>query len=351
MERTGDSILSLQGTLVSVNLKVIANSREFYLIVLAAVLLVVASSVSEYFFTVANFDSILLSISVYGIIAAALSILFISGGFDLSVGSVMTTLGVILGMSLMNGVSTLFSILITLAVGAGVGLSIGLLVSKVKVNPFITTLAYYFIFRGLSWIIGFGSKVRKGVSSPYFTDFPEAFTSIAGGRFFGIQKIFVYAIAIVIIFQLLQSKNVFFRQNMYLGGNEEAARVVGIRINLLRIFNYTLVSTMAGLSAVLRASAVGGTTAGLAGPTFALIAIAAVIIGGASLRGGSGSVVGSFLGVIILTLLYNIMNLIGIDPFYNELTIGSILLISVFFDEFLKKRLVEMRENRIKSRP
>jgi ribose/xylose/arabinose/galactoside ABC-type transport system permease subunit len=137
---------------------------------------------------------------------------------------------------------------------------------------------------------------------------------------------------------------------MYIGGNEEAARVVGIRISLLRIFNYTLVSTMAGVSAVLRASTVGGTTAGLTGPTFALIAIAAVIIGGASLRGGSGSVVGSFLGVIILTLLYNIMNLAGIDPFYNELTIGTILLISVFFDEFLKKRLVEMRDRRNKSR-
>ena len=140
----------------------------------------------------------------------------------------------------------------------------------------------------------------------------------------------------MIILQILSTKNVFFRQNYFLGSNERAARIVGIKVNILKIFNYTLIGTMVALATVLRASRVGATTAGIAGPTFPLVMIAAVVLGGGSLKGGTGSVFGSFLGVLFISLLNNMMTLLGINPFYNTLLIGIVLLASVLIDHFVK---------------
>lgn len=318
--------------------KRIVKSREFYLFIIILILIIFLGIKSEYFFKIENLRAMMLSLSVYGIIVSGLTIVFISGGFDMSVGSVLSTLGVLLGIFLVSGISIALSIILTLSIGAVIGFSMGFLVAKAGLNPFITSISYYFAFYGLSFFIGYSSKLRTGQTLPQFSPFPETFNAIASGTIFGIEYIFFYMIAIVAIFHILSTKNVFFRQNFYIGTNESAARVVGIRVDLVKIFNYTLVTIMVAVATILRASRVGGTNSGIAGPSFPLTMIAAIILGGGSLKGGTGSVLGSFFGVVIISILNNMMVLLGINPFYNTLIIGVVLLLSVMIDHLIKKR-------------
>ena len=317
-------------------IKRIVISREFFLLIVIGILLLILGLKAEFFFTIANLKGLMLNISIYGIVAAGMTILFVSKGIDLSIGTVMATLGVILGELLKRGLPVPLVIIIVILSGAIIGSTIGLLITKVGINPFIATLAYFFCFRGLSFIVALLSEDVKG-EVPFFGNFPDSFNRIAGGTIYGIEYIIFYAIAIVIIYQVLLSKNVFLRQNFFLGGNEPSARVVGIKINLLKIFNYALVTASGAIAIILRASRVGGTSATFGFPSFALIVITAVILGGGSLKGGSGSVVGSFLGVIIISIIYNAMVMLSINPFYTEFSVGFILLFAVLIDETIKK--------------
>lgn len=323
--------------------KKVFTSREFFLLIVIGVLLLILGLKSDFFFTMDNLKGVMLNISIYGIVAAGMTILFVSRGIDLSVGTVMATLGVILGRLFEKGLPVPIVIIIVLITGAVIGSSIGLLITKVGINPFIATLAYFFCFRGLSFILA----LSKG-EFPFFGNFPASYNRIAGGTFHGVEYIIFYAVAIVIIYQILLSKNVFFRQNFFLGGNETAARVVGIKINLLKIFNYALVSTTGAIAIILRASRVGGTNATFGYPSFALIVVTGVILGGGSLKGGGGSVIGSFLGVGVISIIYNAMVMLNINPFYTEFSIGLILLVSIILDENIRKipmhRLKKVKE-------
>ena len=314
----------------------IFKSREFYLLVLIIALILFIGLKSEYFFTMQNFRAFMLSVSVYGIIASALTVVFISGGFDMSVGSTLSFLGVVLGILLLSGIPVVISIILILIFGTLIGFSMGLIVAKLGVTPFIVSISYFFIFLGLSFFLGYTSELRSGYATPQFTPFPESFNRIAGGNFFGIEYIVFYLVAIVIIFQILTTKNVFFRQNYFLGSNEKAAKAVGIKVIALKIFNYTLVGVMVSITTILRASRVGATTAGVAGTNFPLTIIAAIILGGGSLTGGTGSVLGSFLGVLFLSLLTNLTILLGVNTFYNTMLVGIVLILSVFIDYIMK---------------
>ena len=140
-------------------------------------------------------------------------------------------------------------------------------------------------------------------------------------------------IAIVMIFYFLLSKNVWFRQNFYIGGNESAARLVGINVDRMKIFNYALVSTLVAVAAILRVSRLKSAAAG-SGEDMALIVIAAVVIGGASLDGGRGSILGSILGVVLISILQNGLIVIGTNPYFEKLFIGGFLLISVLINKY-----------------
>ena len=316
--------------------KKIISSREFYLLTIILVIIAVIGIRSDNFFKPQNIQGLILSISVYSIIVSVLTVVFISGGFDISIGSVFSTAGVVLGICFNKGVPVYLAIIITILMGVIVGASIGLFVTKVGLSPFVTTLAYFYIFFGMSWYLGFIGFERSAYVTPVFGDFPESFLRIATGKFLGIEYIAYYMVAIVIILQILMVKNVFFRQSYYIGANELSARVIGIKVNIVKIFNYTLVSTFVAIAAVLRASNVGATIPGLAGLSFPLTMIAAVILGGGSLEGGTGSITGSILGVILITLLNNAMVMLGVNPYYNNLFLGLILLISILIDRYIK---------------
>lgn len=315
----------------------IIRKREIQLLLIIIVITLVFGMISEYFFTMDNFRLLMLVISTNSIVAVGMTILIISGGFDLSAGSVFAALGMLLGLLLVSGLPIFISIIIILVLGAGIGAGTGAVVAKLKVNPFILTLGTFFLFRGLAFIIGTLSSIQTDtVSISSITNFPEAFNRIGGGDFYGIEYMVFYMIFIIIVFYFLLSKNVWFRQNFYIGGNETAARLVGINVDRIKIFNYTLISILVSVAAILRVSRLKSAAAG-SGENMALIVIAAVVIGGASLEGGKGSIPGSILGVILISIIQNGLIVIGTNPYYEKLFIGGFLLISVLINKYSKR--------------
>ena len=310
-------------------------SREFILLIMVGIVFAIAGTRSEFFFTLFNMQGLFLSISVYTIIGIGMTILFISGGFDMSVGTHMAFLGIIAGVLMGNGVPVYLAIIFTLLLGIIDGIVIGLIVTKLGVNPFVATLGAYFIFRGLAFLIGITSKVRTAPTTASIKNFPENFRRIGGGVFHGVEYINIYMVGLLVLFIILLARNVFFRQNYYVGGSMDAARLAGIKVNIITIFNFALLSMMIAIASILRISRVGTAIATAGGQDTALLIIAAVIIGGASLRGGSGSIIGTFLGVVLISTINNGITILGINPFYSQIIVGSILLLSVVMDEFL----------------
>jgi len=316
----------------------IFSKREFFLILFIGIIITIIGTQSEYFFTLANLKGLFVVISVNSIIATGMTIVFIGGGFDISAGTHFGFLGIILGLLLASGFPILLAILLTLLVGIIDGLIIGILIAKIGINPFITTLGAMFIFGGASYLIGVSSPLALTKISASFGNFPESFNRIGGGSFHGIEYINIYMIGIVGILYIFSRKNVFFRQSNFVGEDEQKARLAGLKTNLITIFNFSLLSFLIAIAAILRVSRFANATAFSGGPVMGLTIIAAVILGGARLKGGAGSIIGSVLGVIMLATMNNGMVLLNISPFYSNIIIGLILLGAVLSDEFTTRR-------------
>lgn len=312
--------------------------REFFLIIFIGIIITIIGTQSDSFFILANLKGLFVVISVNGIIAAGMTIVFIGGGFDISAGTHFGFLGIILGLLLAYGFPIYLAILLTLLVGIIDGIIIGVLIAKIGINPFITTLGAMFIFGGASYLIGVSSPLALTKISASFGNFPESFNRIGGGSFYGIEYINLYFIGIVFILYVLSRKNVFFRQSNFVGEDEQKARLAGLKTKLVTVFNFSLLSFLIAIAAVLRVSRFENATAWAGGQIMGLTIIAAVILGGARLKGGSGSIIGSVLGVILLALIDNGLVLLNISPFYSNIVIGLILLGAVLSDEFTTRR-------------
>lgn len=310
-------------------LRVIASFREFSLLAVLVVFGIFMSLRSDVFLTKANMEAILLGLSVEGTIAVGMAILLISGGLDLSVGSTMAFTGVVTGLALMSLRLPPFpAILLGLLAALGVGLVNGLLVAKLKINPFITTLGMLITVRGLLLVLAQGRAVLN---------LPESFTVVGQGRLFGIQYPIYVMLFLVIAGDLLLRYTRFFRQSYYIGGNEKAARLSGINVDFVKIFNYCLVAVLAGIAGIMITARFGSSSVTV-GTNVELRVITATIIGGASLSGGEGSVFGAFLGALFMAVLANALNLLGVDVYWQNLVTGLILIIAVVVDVVNERR-------------
>ncbi len=310
------------------SLRTVLAFREFSLIIVLLVMGILMSIASPVFLNKQNIEAILLALSVEATIAVGMVVLLISGGLDLSVGSILAFTGVVTGLSLSAGLPTPVSIIIGLIAALAVGLANGMLVAKLKINPFITTLGMNITIRGLLLVIAQGRAVLN---------LPPSFTVIGQGRLFGIQYPIYAMLALVIIGDILLRNTRFFRQNYYLGGNERAARLSGINVDLVKIVNYCLVALLAGVAGLLITARFGSASV-MIGSGTELRVITAAIIGGASLSGGEGSVFGAFLGALFLGVLANALNLLGVDVYWQNLVTGLILITAVVVDVINEKR-------------
>jgi ribose transport system permease protein len=309
-------------------LKALTAYREFVLILVIIIFGLCMSLASPVFLSWRNIEAILLALSVEATIAVGMVILLISGGLDLSVGSILAFSGVVTGLTLNAGVSVTLSILVGLLAAFGVGVVNGLLIAKMKINPFITTLGMMISIRGLLLVLAKGRAVLN---------LSESFTVIGQGRLFNVQYPIYVMVALVIIGDILMRNSRFMRQNYYIGGNEKAAGLSGINVDLVKIFNYCLVAVLAGIAGLLITARFGSASLTV-GTGLELRVITAAIIGGASLSGGEGSVFGAFLGALFMGVLANSLNLLGVDVYWQGLVTGLILIIAVVFDVINERR-------------
>ena len=296
---------------------------------IVAVMFVLMSFASPYFLSRANLFAVLLSLSFEALIGVAMMNLMICGGFDMSVGSVVGFSGAVVAMLMKNGVMVPVAVLIALLLGACVGFFNGFVVSKVGINPFVTTLASLSLFRGLTMIITGGRNI-----SPL----PDSFNAIGQTQLFGIIQLpIIYMLALVIVGDILIRKSRFFRRNYYIGGNEKAARLSGIPVDRMKILSFVLTGLFAAAAGVVMTSRLGSAST-TSGTGLELRVITAVIIGGASLSGGEGTVIGAFLGSLLMALIMNALTLLNVDVYWQTFIIGATLLTAVLIDRVGKIR-------------
>lgn len=298
-------------------------------IALIAVLLIFSVLSREYFFTAENFQNVARAVSITGIAAAISTVVLVSGGFDLSIGAVMAMSGMFTAYFLDKGMNMIPAAAIGFAAGAVVGAINGTVVVYVGINPIITTIGMQFIARGLAYILGEGRSLVVSAES--------------GFRFFGQAKVIGISFSVFLMVAVFVIVWFFMRftrwgRHVYaVGGNESAAERAGVHTMRLRLGIFILSglgSAFAGLLLISQA----GSAFPYAALGSELTVISAVILGGASLQGGRGTVIGTLLGVFLLGFLKNGLNLIGAQPYTQDLAIGLALLLAVSYDEYKRRR-------------
>lgn len=310
--------------------KKLAKQREFFILLIVIGLSAAVTTASSVFLSYQNIVALMLGLSVEVIIAVGMANLMVSGGFDMSVGSILAFSGVCAGLAIQAGVPPFAAVLIGMLIGGAAGLFNGFIISVVGINAFVTTLASLSLFRGLTLIVTRGQNI---------TSLGVDFNAIGQGKFLGIQAPIWYAVILVIIGDILMRHSRFFRQNYYIGGNEKAAKLSGINVVKIKILNYIIVGVLAGFAGVV-ATARMGTASVQQGTGLELRVITAVIIGGASLQGGEGSVLGAFLGSLLMALITNALTLLGVDIYWQTFVVGGTLLVAVLIDQLGKRREV-----------
>jgi len=309
-------------------LSALTRQREFMLLLIVVGIFILMCFLSPIFLTRENLLAVLLGFSVEGMIAVTMTMLLVSGGFDLSVGSVVGLSAAVAAILCKSGVPVPIGMLGGIAVGGLVGLFNGTVITKLGINPFITTLSGLNMFRGLSIILMAGKNI---------SGLPDMYKILGQNYLLGIQLPIWYAIAFFVIGAILLKKSRFFRQNYYIGGNEKSAMLSGIKVNKIKMFAYVLTGLAAGFAGVVMSSRVASATTTL-GTGMELRVITAVIIGGASLTGGEGSVLGTFLGSLLMAFVTNMINLTGVDVYWQTFVTGAILLVAVVVDRVGKIR-------------
>lgn len=308
----------------------LASMREAGLIVIIVALCIAMSFASPHFLTWGNFRAMLMSFSIEGIVVVGMTILLIVGGIDLSVGSVVCFSMVVSGALFLAGLDPWTASLAGIAVSALIGAAMGFFVTVVGLNHFITSLAAMVIVRGLCLI------VTKGTPLSLFS-LPPAFKAIGQGGFRDIPYVILIFIVVVAIFDFLLRRATAFRKVFYTGSNEKAAQFSGIKTKQVKFWVTVLCSTLAGFAGVIYMSRFGAAT-----PTFGvgmeLNIIAAAVIGGASLNGGSGTIFGAILGMALLSVVTSSLILLNVSVYWQDMIKGCILLVAVSIDHFLHRR-------------
>jgi ribose transport system permease protein len=301
--------------------------REFTLILMIVIIGLLLEGATGRFLTTANLNAIMLGFATSAIIVVGMTAALVSGGFDLSVGSVFAMGGVTTAIALRAGLPVPIGILAGVGSGTVAGFVTGLLITRVGINPFIATLGMMGIARGVGYAITSGSPLAN---------LPSDFFIYGQGRTADIPNLVLIALAIVIIGDVLMRRSAPFRQIYYVGGNEDAARLSGINVDRVKLAVFTLSGLLAALAGVLSVSRFTVADPG-AGSGEELRIIAACIIGGCSLKGGKGTVFGGLLGLVFVGFINNGMVLLRVPVYWQTLVMGVILLIAVGFDTFSQR--------------
>ena len=286
------------------------------------------SIMSEYFFSWENFKNILRASTIIGIMALGQSIVMISGGFDLSVGSISAATALSAAWILQEGFGFIYGILVAVFVGGFLGICNGVIVGYLKINPLIATLGMMSIIRGLGYIF---SDIAVRIQN-------KTFLEIGSGQIFNIPYVAIILVLLFLVVGLTIPKFTFGRYMYAIGSNERACVLAGVRVNRWKLVFYGTCGALAGLAGVITAARVAVVAPQINIGT-ELVVFSAVILGGTTLSGGRGKILGTFLGVLIVSILNNGLIMLSVPTYYKYVSTGTILLVAVIYDEWQRAEI------------
>lgn len=279
---------------------------------------------SSSFLTVSNSLDVMRQVSINAVIAFGMTLSILLGGIDLSVGSILAVSSVLAAMTMKGGYGAGLAVGIAILAGAGMGSLNGVVVAKGKVAPFIATLGMMTLLRGVALVLSSGSPI---------SDFSSNFFANLGGGY--VARLIPVPVVLMLTmfagFWFVLTRTVFGRHVYATGGNAEAAKLSGINTERVQILVYTISGAMAALAGVILTSRLDSAQP-TAGAGYELDAITAVVLGGTSLAGGRGWIVGTLIGALLIGVLNNGLNLTGVSAFYQEVVKGSVILLAVLLD-------------------
>ncbi|WP_244849230.1 ABC transporter permease [Caballeronia sp. SL2Y3] len=296
------------------------RSTLFYPLIGPIVVCIVMMVASSSFLSAANLENVLRQVSINAIIAVGMTCVILTGGIDLSVGSVMALSGTLAAGLMVSGLNAVAALLTGVAVGLGFGVANGFFVAFARMPPIIVTLATMGIARGLGLIYTGGYPIDG---------LPDWVSFFGSGKVLGIQAPVLIMLAVYLIAWLLLDRMPFGRYVYAIGGNEQATRLSGVRVARVKLIVYTLSGLTSAFAAIVLTGRLmsGQPNAGVG---FELDAIAAVVLGGTSISGGRGSILGTLVGALLLGVLNNGLNMIGVNPYVQNVIKGGIILLAIY---------------------
>jgi len=307
--------------------------KELTTFLLLVVLCAAVTALNPRFMSPANLQNTARLIGAFGIFSVGLGLVIITGGIDLSVGSAFALLGVLLSMLLTEWhVAWPLAVVLVIALGALLGGFHGLLITRLRLQPFIVTLCGLLLYRGLARFIA-GDETKGFGDAAGF----ETLQRVATGNVFQVPTPFIALIAVSIVMWVVLHRSVYGRHLLATGRNEVAARYSGIDAQRVVVSAYLVLGVLTGLAAIVFAFYTNSVSPSSHGSFFELYGIAAAVLGGCSLRGGEGSIIGILLGTTLLQVLQNLVNLLGIPSSLNFAVMGGVILIGVVGDQLVQR--------------
>ncbi len=312
--------------------KRIRSMKEFSVLVILIALIVFISIMSPAFLTVTNLRTTAIGFSCNAIIAIAMTLALVSGGFDLSVGSVLGLSAVCVVVLTNNGISIWLACLVGILAGVFCGTVNGLLIGYMDLNAFITTLGMQQMARGIVYVLTNGGSIG-------LQDAPgvKAFRVVGSGSIGNVPVLVIVCLVLVIIGDILVRRSGVARNVFFVGSNEKTSMLSGINTRLVKTLVYVLTGALAGLAGVLTASRFGTATSST-GSGVEMTVISAAVIGGVSLSGGKGTVAGAVLGVIMMSVISNILVILNVSVHWQNFITGAILILAIIFDALSNRK-------------
>ena len=308
-------------------LREMVRSQPFWVTVALALICAVMSQVSEVFFTEDNFFNVTRNFAFIGIIAMGMTAVIITGGIDLSVGSVVGLSGIVTGLVLQAGYPLGAGITAGLLTALACGLVNGILIAYVRLSSFIVTLGMFGIARSLAQVLSQNHMIYQ------FGPDEKLFFALGGGTIYGFANPFILLAVLTVVFMIVFRYTTWGRWVFALGGNENAARLTGVPVNRMKLSVYMLSSLMAGISAVLLVGWQGAAINAM-GTGYELRVIASSVIGGADLMGGAGGAYGAFIGAALIEVIRNSLLLAGVDANWEGTFVGLFIVFAVLLSKF-----------------
>ena len=308
--------------------------KDLAIFLLLVVLCVIVTALNPRFLSPANLQNTARLIGSFGIFSVGLGLVIITGGIDLSVGSSFALLGVLLSIMLTEWqLPWPFAVLVIVVLAALVGAVHGLLITRLRLQPFVVTLCGLLVYRGLARFIADDETKGFGDAAGFRT-----LQHLMTGSLFGVPTPFVAMALIGAVMWVVLHRSVYGRHLFATGRNETAARFSGIDVHRVIVSTYVILGVLTGISAIFFAFYTNSISPSSHGSFFELYGIAAAVLGGCSLRGGEGSIVGILLGTTLLQVLQNLVNLLGIPSSLNFAVMGGVILVGVVGDQLLQRR-------------